>query len=440
MEGAELALVTMGSFTGNARKVIDDLRKEGKKVGLVKIRCFRPFPVGDFQRLSENLQAIVAVSRHDSSVGAGAPVGYDVKSALYNMDERPIIQDVVSGICGVEISVNDFKILAEKGLKAIKQKRFEQDLLWYPRIELTEKTSVKPMSDELKENYVYPGTGACQGCGMTLVWRTVMEAAGRNTVYVSTSGCGGWSGPHTMSLGTGGSAANLPAGAATATGIKRGLNILGKKSTNVILGSGDGSFGDMGFMAASGAAERNEDILMFVYDNQAYMNTGMQRSGATPYLAWTTTTPVGKEVRGKQAGTKPLTEIMVAHGIPYVATASAAFIPDLKKKVRKALSIKGCKYIHVYSPCPTGHRYPPEKAIEVSRLAVDNGMWPLYEVENEVYRFTYKPRDRKPVKEYLRAQGRFRHLTENEIEKLQKITDEKCHQLDILTARSRERN
>jgi len=228
--------------------------------------------------------------------------------------------------------------------------------------------------------------------------------------------------------------------AATATGIKRGLNILGKKSTNVILGSGDGSFGDMGFMAASGAAERNEDILMFVYDNQAYMNTGMQRSGATPYLAWTTTTPVGKEVRGKQAGTKPLTEIMVAHGIPYVATASAAFIPDLKKKVRKALSIKGCKYIHVYSPCPTGHRYPPEKAIEVSRLAVDNGMWPLYEVENEVYRFTYKPRDRKPVKEYLRAQGRFRHLTENEIEKLQKITDEKCHQLDILTARSRERN
>jgi len=440
MEGAELALVTMGSFTGNARKVIDDLRKEGKKVGLVKIRCFRPFPVGDFQRLSENLQAIVAVSRHDSSVGAGAPVGYDVKSALYNMDERPIIQDVVSGICGVEISVNDFKILAEKGLKAIKQKRFEQDLLWYPRIELTEKTSVKPMSDELKENYVYPGTGACPGCGMTLVWRTVMEAAGRNTVYVSTSGCGGWSGPHTMSLGTGGSAANLPAGAATATGIKRGLNILGKKSTNVILGSGDGSFGDMGFMAASGAAERNEDILMFVYDNQAYMNTGMQRSGATPYLAWTTTTPVGKEVRGKQAGTKPLTEIMVAHGIPYVATASAAFIPDLKKKVRKALSIKGCKYIHVYSPCPTGHRYPPEKAIEVSRLAVDNGMWPLYEVENEVYRFTYKPRDRKPVKEYLRAQGRFRHLTENEIEKLQKITDEKCHQLDILTARSRERN
>ena len=196
----------------------------------------------------------------------------------------------------------------------------------------------------------------------------------------------------------------------------------------------------MGFMAASGAAERNEDILMFVYDNQAYMNTGMQRSGATPYLAWTTTTPIGKEVRGKQAGTKPLAEIMAAHGIPYVATASAAFIPDLRRKVKKALSIKGCKYIHVYSPCPTGHRYSPEKAIEVSRLAVDCGMWPLYEVENGVYRFTYKPMDRKPVKEYLRAQGRFRHLTENEIEELQKITDEKCHQLDILTARAREIN
>ena len=440
MEGADLALVTMGSFTGNARKAIDDLRKEGKKVGLVKIRCFRPFPVEDFQRLSENLQAMVVVSRHDSSGGAGAPVGYDIKSALYNMDERPIIQDVVSGICGVEINVNDFRTLAEKGLKAIRQKRFDKDLIWYPRIELTEKKTITPMSEELKKNYVYPGTGACQGCGMTLIWRTVMEAAGRNTIYVSTSGCGGWSGPHTMSLGTGGSAANLPAGAATATGIKRGLTILGKTRTNVILGSGDGSFGDMGFMAASGAAERNEDILMFVYDNQAYMNTGMQRSGATPYLAWTTTTPIGKEVKGKQAGTKPLTEIMAAHGIPYVATASAAFISDLKQKVKKALSIKGCKYIHVYSPCPTGHRYPPEKAIEVSRLAVDSGMWPLYEVENGVYRFTYKPRDRKPVKEYLSAQGRFRHLTENEIEELQKITDEKCHQLEILTSRAREIN
>jgi pyruvate/2-oxoacid:ferredoxin oxidoreductase alpha subunit/pyruvate/2-oxoacid:ferredoxin oxidoreductase beta subunit len=435
MENADLALVTMGSFTGNARKAVDDLRKEGKKVGLIKIRCFRPFPSEDFQRMSEDLKAIVAVSRHDSAGGAGAPVGYDIKSALYNMDERPIVQDVVSGICGVEISVNDFKVLAEKGLKAIQDRKFEQNLVWYPRIELTEKKIVEPMSPELLEHYVFPGTGACQGCGMTLVWRTIMETAGRNTIYVSTSGCGGWSGPHTMCIGSGGAAANLPAGAATATGIKRGLTALGKTSTNVILGSGDGSFGDMGFMAASGAAERNEDILMFVYDNQAYMNTGMQRSGATPYLAWTTTTPVGKMIKGKQAGTKPLTEIMAAHGIPYVATASAAFIPDLKKKVKKALTIKGCKYIHVYSPCPTGHRYPPEKAIEVSRLAVECGMWPLYEVEDGLYRFTYEPRERKPVKEYLRTQGRFSHLTENDVEKLQEITDEKYHQLKLLTKR-----
>jgi pyruvate ferredoxin oxidoreductase alpha subunit len=435
LEDADLALVTMGSFTGNARKAVDELRKDGKKVGLIKIRCFRPFPTEDFQRLAENLQAVIAVSRHDSAGGAGAPVGYDIKSALYNMDERPIIQDVVSGICGVEIGVNDFKILAEKGLDAIKSKGFERNLVWYPSIELFEKKTLEPMPEEIKENFVYPGTGACQGCGMTLVWRTIMEAAGRNTIYVSTSGCGGWSGPHTMSLGTGGSAANLPAGAATATGIKRGLTILGKKDTNVILGSGDGSFGDMGFMAASGAAERNEDILMFVYDNQAYMNTGMQRSGATPYLAWTTTTPIGKEVRGKQAGTKPIPDIMAAHGIPYVATANAAFIPDLRKKVKKALSIKGCKFIHVYSPCPTGHRYPPEKAIEVSRQAVECGMWPLYEVENGVYKYTHKPKERIPVKEYLRSQGRFRHLTDKEIEELQKITDEKCRNLDELMKR-----
>ncbi len=235
-----------------------------------------------------------------------------------------------------------------------------------------------------------------------------------------------------MSLGTGGSGGNLPGGAATAVGIKRGLMKLGKTSTNVILGSGDGSFGDMGFMAASGAAERNEDILMFVYDNQAYMNTGMQRSGATPHLAWTTTTPVGKVVRGKQAPTKPLPLIMAAHGIPYVATASAAYIPDLKRKIKKALSIKGCKYVHIYSPCPTGHRYPPEKAIEVSRLAVQTGMWPLYEVENGAYRITVRPKELKPVSEYLGAQGRFRHLTEDQLEMLQETTQEEYHHLELL--------
>jgi pyruvate/2-oxoacid:ferredoxin oxidoreductase alpha subunit/pyruvate/2-oxoacid:ferredoxin oxidoreductase beta subunit len=432
MEDAEVALVTMGSFTGNARKAVDDMRKDGKKAGLVKIRSFRPFPTEDFQRIAEKVQAFVAVSRHDSAGGAGAPVGYDIKSALYNMDERPIVQDVVSGITGVEINSDDFVYLAEQGFKALKDGRFERDMVWYPKINITERYEVPPMPELLKKSFVMPGTGACQGCGMTLVWKTVMEAAGRDTVYVSTSGCGGWSGPHTMAIGTGGAAGNLPAGAATTTGIKRGLVAQGKTSTNVILGSGDGSFGDMGFMSASGAAERNEDILMFVYDNQAYMNTGMQRSGATPYLAWTTTTPVGSEVQGKQANAKPLANIMIAHGIPYVATASASHMPDLKRKIKKALSIKGCKYLHIYSPCPTGHRYPPEKAIEVSRLAVESGMWPLYEVDNGVYNITVKPREFKPVKEYLTVQGRFRHVKEPDFEILQEITDKEYKYLEML--------
>lgn len=432
MEGAEVALVTMGSFTGNARKAVDDLRNEGKKVGLVKIRSFRPFPTEDFKRIANDLKAFVAVSRHDSAGGAGAPVGYDIKSALYSMEERPLIQDVVSGICGVEIGVNDFRILAEKGLNAVANHGFEDDLLWYPRFNINERFEVPPLSEEIKKSYVYPGTGACQGCGMTLVWKTVMEAAGRDSVYVNTSGCGGWSGPHTMAVGEGGSASNLPAGAATASGIKRGLTALGKTSTNVILGSGDGSFGDMGFGAASGAAERNEDILMFIYDNQAYMNTGMQRSGATPFLAWTTTTPVGRFIKGKQGNSKPLPQIMAAHRIPYVATASAAYLPDLKRKVQKALSIKGCKYIHVYSPCPTGHRYQPDKAIEVSRLAVQCGMWPLYEVENGTFKFTVRPRERKPVSEYLKAQGRFRHLTEKQINELQELANKEYHDFELL--------
>jgi len=432
-DGADVVLVAMGSFTGNARKAVDDLRNEGKKVGLVKLKCFRPFPSEDFRRLAEDVQAFVAVSRHDSAGGAAAPVGYDLKASLYNMKGKPLIKDVVSGLCGVEISVNDFRLLAENGLDAVSRGKFDEDFIYYPKITLKEKLDVPQMPKEALETLYFRGTGGCQGCGMLLAWRTVMETAGRNTVYVSTSGCGGWSGPHTLPMAQGGAAGNLPAGAATATGVKHGLTAMGKPDVNVILGSGDGSFGDMGFMAVSGAAERNEDILMFVYDNEAYMNTGIQRSGSTPYMAWTTTTPVGSVVRGKRARKKPLPQILAAHGIPYVATASLAYIPDLKRKIKKALSIRGCKYLHIYSPCPTGHRYPPERAIEVARLAVQSGMWPLYEVEDGKFKFTVKPKERIPVANYLKAQGRFRHLTDDEIAELQEITDKEYDDFEALS-------
>ncbi|MFQ6075273.1 MAG: thiamine pyrophosphate-dependent enzyme [Candidatus Bathyarchaeia archaeon] len=427
MDGADVALVAMGSFTGNARGAVDALRKEGKKVGLVKLKTVRPFPADDFRRIAEDLEAFVVVTRHDSVGGASAPIGYDVKSSLFNLKERPLVLDVVSGLCGIEIGIDDFKELAAWGLDAVAKGEAPSEVLWYPKMTVVEKTEVPPMTEEDKSKIVYSGTGTCQGCGMAICWRHVLETIGRNSVVVSTSGCGGWSStkprhlPHTIPFG---GAFALPGGAASASGIKRGLDALGKTDVNVVLISGDGSFGDMGFMAASGAAERNEDILMVVYDNEAYMNTGIQRSGSTPYKAWTTTTPVGRVKKGKGNLKKDLPAILAAHRIPYVATASPAYIADFKRKIKKALSIRGCKYIHFYSPCPTGHRYPSDRAIEVSRLVVQSGMLPLYEIEEGKFRFTVKPKERVPVSEYLRTQGRFRHLTDEDIEEIQKITEQ----------------
>jgi pyruvate ferredoxin oxidoreductase alpha subunit len=144
-DGADVVLIAMGSFTGNARKAVDDLRSEGKKVGLVKLKCFRPFPTEDFRKLAEDVQAFVAVSRHDSAGGAAAPVGYDLKASLYDMKEKPLIKDIVSGLCGVEISVNDFRLFAENGLDAVTKGRFDEPFIYYPKITIKEKFDVPQM-------------------------------------------------------------------------------------------------------------------------------------------------------------------------------------------------------------------------------------------------------------------------------------------------------
>ena len=187
--------------------------------------------------------------------------------------------------------------------------------------------------------------------------------------------------------------------------------------------AGDGGTADIGLQALSGAMERGHDMIYICYDNEAYMNTGIQRSSATPYGAMTTTSPPGKKSIGQVTWKKNLPEIMVAHGIPYVATACSSFLFDLEEKVKKAMKIKGPSYIHVLSVCPTGWRIPIEKAITYGRLAVDTNFFPLYEVENGVYRITYEPSKVLPVSEYLKGQGRFRHLTEKDIEEIQKRVD-----------------
>ena len=204
--------------------------------------------------------------------------------------------------------------------------------------------------------------------------------------------------------------------AATCSGVEAAYNALkrrGKVDENYkfITFGGDGGSYDIGFQSLSGAMERGHDMVYVCYDNEAYMNTGIQRSSATPRFARTTTTSVGSERQGKQQNKKDLTEIMVAHGVPYAAqTAPIGNMRDLHQKSHKAIYTEGPCFLNILSPCPRGWEYPMEKLPEIVKAAVDTCVWPLYEVENGVWRLTYMPKKKLPVEEFLRLQGRFKHM------------------------------
>ncbi|MFA7282933.1 MAG: thiamine pyrophosphate-dependent enzyme [Candidatus Omnitrophota bacterium] len=272
-----------------------------------------------------------------------------------------------------------------------------------------------------------PGHTACAGCGQAIAARLVIEAAGANTIVANNTGClevfstkypeTAWGVPWIHSL--------FENSAAVASGIEAALKYLGKKdSINVIAQGGDGSSGDIGLQALSGMLERGHDILYVCYDNEAYMNTGVQRSGLTPFDTNTTTSPSGSLSAGNLRPKKPMPEICNAHGIPYVATASAGFPQDLTRKVKKAISIRGPKYIQVHVPCPLGWRHATNQMLPVAKLAVETGLYPLFEYENGVLS-NRKQIVPKPVQEYLQTQGRFKHLVNNpeEVKKIQGIAD-----------------
>jgi pyruvate/2-oxoacid:ferredoxin oxidoreductase beta subunit len=274
-----------------------------------------------------------------------------------------------------------------------------------------------------KEEYVGSGNLACQGCGANLAMRYVLKALGPRTVLCFPACC--WSvidGPFPHSC------LSVPifhcafeTAASSATGVKAGLEMIGDTQTTVVAWAGDGGTFDIGLQALSGAAERNDDIIYVCYDNEAYMNTGIQRSSATPYGAWTTTTPVKFF---KDQPKKDIDAIMAAHRIPYQATASIAYPEDLVRKVKKAKDIRGTRFFHIYAPCPTGWKSRPEDAVKLARMVVQNGVFPLYEIEHgEKYTLNIKIKDKKPINDYLKLQGRFRHLTEDQIKPMQEEVD-----------------
>ncbi len=264
------------------------------------------------------------------------------------------------------------------------------------------------------------GSAGCPGCGATLAFRIASRVLGPDTVYIVPACCFSViQAPYPKS------AISAPlyniafaAAAATASGVYRAYRILGK-DINVVAWAGDGGTVDIGIQALSGAAERGENIIYVCYDNEAYMNTGIQRSGATPLKAWTKTTPMGKRKMPKD-----MPMIVAAHRVPYVATASVGYPFDLASKFDKAKEIEGFKYIHIFSPCPPGWNSPVSKTAEIGKLAVDTYFWPLYEVKNGKLRITVKPRKR-PLKEFLDLQDRFRGLSDKEVALLEEIVMEK---------------
>jgi len=277
--------------------------------------------------------------------------------------------------------------------------------------------------DVVDREYVYSGHVACPGCGAAIAMRFVLKALEEKTVMVIPACC--WSiiaGSYPQF------ALQIPAihtafetGGAVASGVRAALDVKGDTETTVITWAGDGGTFDIGFQALSGAVERNEDFLYVCYDNEAYMNTGVQRSSSTPYGAWTTTTPSRE---WKKMRKKNIVEALVAHRIPYAATASIAYPEDLIAKVKKARAIKGSRFIHIFASCPTGWRMPSEMSIKIARMAVQTNIFPLYEVEKGVrYTINLNPRGYL-VKEYFHLQGRFKHLTEGDLDTIQQMVNE----------------
>ncbi len=273
-----------------------------------------------------------------------------------------------------------------------------------------------------REEYLLKGHAACAGCGPATSLRLLFKALGNKVVLAVPACCTSIiQGPYPYtSFAVPLQNILFESAGAAASGIAAALRQRKIEDTTVVAWAGDGGTVDIGIQALSGAAERETNFIYICYDNEAYGNTGMQRSGATPYGAWTTTTPLGKKERKKDM---PL--IMAAHRIPYVATACPSYPIDFVNKLKKAKEMKGTKYIHILAPCPIGWRYDASKTVEMGRLAVQTGMWVLYEIEYGKFRLN-SPSDklldeakRKPVKEYFAHQGRFRSLSNEDIERIQ---------------------
>ncbi|HKB92662.1 MAG TPA: thiamine pyrophosphate-dependent enzyme [Gaiellaceae bacterium] len=289
-----------------------------------------------------------------------------------------------------------------------------------------------------EEKLLLPGHAACAGCGPAINVRHVLDgiAAARpesKIVLVIPASC--WTiiaGVYPVNaFGVAVHLTPFASAAAEASGIKAALRLRGIDDSIVVVWGGDGGTADIGFSGVSAAADRNEDVIYVLNDNEAYMNTGVQRSGATPEGAWTTTTPAGAPKRGAK---KDMARIMAAHGVPYVATLAAGSLPmlkDFRGKVARAAGRSGFRFLHALGGCPPGWRYPTAQSTEVVRLAVESRHFPLWECDDGELRVTYRPKHPVPVRDFLATQGRFAHLSPDEIDLIQAHVDERWNRLVV---------
>jgi len=425
VEDAEVVVVSMGCNAAIARGVVAKYRDKGIRLGSLKIRVFRPFPEEEIRDALANAKKVIVIDRFNSP-GFHGVLYSEIRSALY--DFKPIISNFIIG--HEDLYSWDMESMVDKALE--RDDGFEEWYNLFKPEELWAKASGVSNYDQLKTgkeviredvrgitDFMSKGLNLCAGCTSLLVCRKILSTLGKDTVVPYATGC--------VMAATSSAALSgwkLPAGhycfgnvASAASGIKVALEKMGK-DYNVVAIGGDGGMADIGFQALSGAVERGHKVIYVCYDNEAYMNTGAQRSSTTSYLAKTKTT-----LKGKQVKKKDISRIMEAHGI-YVATALPCFLKDMEKKILKAKEADGPAFLHILCPCPTGWEFDPALGIEVSRLAYETGAWVLYESSEGKRTISRRPKERKPIEEYLKVQGRFSGLTADQIKEIQNDVDD----------------
>lgn len=426
MDDAEIAIVIMGSTTRIVHDAVDRMRAKGMKVGAIKLWLFRPFPAEALRLALRFAKKVIAVDVNQHEIILG-----EVRSALYGntlpvfgytvgVGGVPLRADVFTGIID-EVNSSEISVAHSlwRGVSALPPVS--------PQVNAASQEKIVSSSE-----FLSPGHRACAGCTASLVMRHVLDVVGKQAQVALPACC--WSiiaGPNPYTP------VRVPlvhcpfeTAAAVASGLKRASVEQGTDITAIAF-AGDGGTFDIGLQALSGAAERGEDILYICYDNEAYMNTGGQRSSATPCGAVTETTPIP---RTKSEAKKNILKIIAAHDVPYAATASIYHLSDLKMKLAKAVAAKGegLRFIHVLAPCNPGWKVDPRDSLRMSHLAVETRAFPLVEYDHGKWRITYRPMGRVTLAEYIAPQGRFAHFTSEDIAHAQRVVDRYWEELEKL--------